>query len=55
MADEISALKHLQAGLNASFDAVYAAKDAKSLASAKEGLAGLGYATAGAAMGPHSR
>ena len=52
MADEITALKQLQAGLNASFEAVYNAKDAKSLATAKEGLIGLGYATAGAAMGP---
>lgn len=52
MADEIATLKQLQAGLNASFEAVYAAKDAASLAKAKEGLIGLGHATAGVAMGP---
>lgn len=52
MADEIAALKQLQAGLNASFEALYNAKDAKSKAAAKEGLIGLSYATAGAAMGP---
>jgi hypothetical protein len=52
MADDIAALKQLQVGLNAAFEAVYAAKDAKTLATAKEGLVGLGYATAGAALGP---
>lgn len=52
MADEIAALKQLQAGLNASFEAVYAAKDVKSLTAAKEGLVGLSHATAGTALGP---
>jgi hypothetical protein len=52
MADDIAAFKQLQAGLNANFEALYVAKDAKSVAAAKDGLTGLGYATAGAAMGP---
>lgn len=49
---EIAALKELQAGLNASFQAVYDAQDAKSMAKAKESLVGLSHATAGAALGP---
>jgi hypothetical protein len=51
MSDDLAELKQLQAGLNASFEALYAAKDAKSLAAAKESLVSLGYATAGATMG----
>jgi hypothetical protein len=52
MVDEIATLKQLQAGLNASFDAVYAAEDAKSLALAKERLLGVGFATVGTVLGP---
>lgn len=51
MADEIATLKHLQVSLNQAFEAVYEAKDTKSLATAKEVLAGLGNGTASAALG----
>ena len=52
MADSVATLKELQADLNAAFEAVYAAQDAKSLANAKEKLIGLSHTTAGVAAGP---
>ncbi|KAJ3546932.1 hypothetical protein NM208_g1767 [Fusarium decemcellulare] len=52
MADDTAALKELQARLNASFEAIYHAKDARSLADAKNSLVGLTQATAGVALGP---
>lgn len=52
MAEDLAPYKQLQAGLNAAFEALYAAKTAKDIALAKEGLVGLGYATAGSALGP---
>lgn len=51
MADEIAELKQLQADLNASFEAIYAAKDARALAQAKAKLVGQGHATARLAAG----
>ena len=52
MSEEIAALKQLQSQLNNAFETVYAAGDVKSLAKAKEDLAVLSQATAGAALGP---
>ncbi|KAF5006906.1 hypothetical protein FDECE_6740 [Fusarium decemcellulare] len=52
MADDTAALKELQAGLNASFEAIYHDKDARSLANAKDSLVGLTQTTAGVALGP---
>lgn len=57
MADEISTLKQLQAGLNASFEAVYSTTENdptnhKAMAAAKEQLVGLSHATIGTALGP---
>ena len=52
MAEELAALKSLQAGLNATFEAIFAATTPKKRALAKEQLIGLGFATATTAMGP---
>lgn len=59
MAEEIAALKQLQAGLNASFEALFAIAEkeptnVKAFAQAKEQIAGLSSATASVALGPAS-
>jgi hypothetical protein len=52
MSDDIATMKALQAGLNAAFETLFSATDAKSVAIAKEQLTALGHATAGTALGP---
>lgn len=57
MADQVSALKQLQAGLNASFEAIFSTiandpTDFKAIAASKEQLVGLSHATIDAALGP---
>ena len=57
MADEVAILKHLQAGLNAAFESIFAIieKDptnVKAIADGKEKLVGLSNATIGTALGP---
>jgi hypothetical protein len=52
MDDNLDKLKRLQADLHTAFETVFAAKDAKSRAVAKERLIGLGSGTVSAAMGP---
>ncbi|TID27967.1 hypothetical protein E6O75_ATG00734 [Venturia nashicola] len=57
MADEIETLKQLQAGLNASFEAIFSTiendpTNLKAIAAAKEQLVGLSNATIGTALGP---
>lgn len=57
MADEIATLKQLQAGLNASFEAIFSTieddpKNLKAIAAGKQQLVGLSHATIGTALGP---
>lgn len=57
MADEVATLKQLQAGLNASFEAIFSTikndpTNLKAIATGKEQLVGLSHATIGTALGP---
>ncbi|KAE9962613.1 hypothetical protein BLS_000114 [Venturia inaequalis] len=57
MADQIATLRQLQAGLNASFEAIFSTiendpTDVKAVAAAKAQLVGLSHATIGTALGP---
>jgi hypothetical protein len=57
MADDIAALKQLQAGLNATFESIFSTvendpKNIKAVALAKEQLVALSHATIGTALGP---
>ncbi|QDS72572.1 hypothetical protein FKW77_000844 [Venturia effusa] len=57
MTDDIAALKQLQAGLNASFEAIFSTiehdpTNLKAIAAGKEQLVGLSHATIGTALGP---
>lgn len=57
MADEIAKLKQLQAGLNASFEAIFSTMEndptnLKAIAAGKAQLLGLSHATIETALGP---